>query len=83
METLIKVGQYVRDRLKEPSTIPAIMFMVGALGHWGTTSEPERQQIVLDVILFVAGLLGAILPDTYKKPDPEATLPPQPPKGTP
>ncbi len=73
METVWKLLRYIRDRLKEPSTYPAIILILTALGHHLTD---EQKNAAIEIGLIVAGLVGAILPDTMKGADNEKTLPP-------
>jgi hypothetical protein len=83
-DTLQRILTYIMNRLREPSTYPQIMLMVTAVTHWAVADEASKQQIVMDICLFAAGLIGAILPDRMKSntrtSDPS---PDQPPKGTP
>ena len=57
--------QFIINRLKEPSTWRGIvLFAVGVLGvRW----SPESQQAVVSAGVGVAGLLGMVLPDAWKK----------------
>jgi len=59
-ETLVKLGQYIVARLKEPSTYPAIVLVLTALGRH---LSPDEKDAIMIVGLATAGLLGAILPD--------------------
>ena len=59
-DVLVRVGQYIKARLKEPSTYPAIVLVLTALGR---RLSPEQTDAVMIIGLAVAGLLGAILPD--------------------
>ena len=77
METFWKVLYYIRDRLKEPSTYPAIVIALTACGAHFTA---DQKTLVMEIGFFVAGLIGAALPDRIGKntraDDPEATHPP-------
>lgn len=57
--------QYVINRLKEPSTWRGlIMIAVSAFGlHW----SPESQESIVYAGIGLAGLLGTVLPDSWKK----------------
>lgn len=78
MDTIWKLLHYVRDRLKEPSTYPAMILVLSAIGH---TLAPEQKEAVMVIGIFIAGMIGAILPDRINKQtradDPEQTLPPR------
>ena len=77
MDTIYKLLVYLRDRLREPSTYPAIMFIATGIAHWATLDEASRGQIVMSIGMVIAGLIGFLLPDQFKKSDPDATLPPK------
>lgn len=83
MDTIWKLLYYIRDRLKEPSTYPALVLVLSAIGH---TLAPDQKDAIMIVGIFLAGMIGAVLPDRIGKntraDDPDKTLPPQPPKGT-
>lgn len=57
--------KYLIDRLKEPSTWRGlIMVATGVLGaNWG----PESQDTIVYVGVSLAGVVGALLPDSWKK----------------
>lgn len=78
MDTIWKLLHYVRDRLKEPSTYPAMILVLSAVGH---TLAPEQKEAIMVIGIFVAGMIGAILPDRISKntrvDDPEMTIPPE------
>ena len=84
METVWKILNYIGARLKEPSTYPALILVLTAIGH---TFSPEQKEAIVVVGIFVAGMIGAALPDRFGKntraDDPEKTLPPEKKEPTP
>ena len=85
METIYRLLAYVRDRLKEPSTYPALALILTGIGHYAV--PPEMQAALITLGMFVAGMVGAVLPDRFNKnsraSDPEKTLTPVPEKKEP
>lgn len=77
METVWKILNYLMARLKEPSTYPAAVI---ALTAFGAHFTDEQKVVVMEVGFFLAGLIGAALPDRFGKQtradDPDKTLPP-------
>lgn len=57
--------KYLLERLKEPSTWRGmVMIAVSALGvHW----SPESQESIVFAGIGLSGLIGAALPDSWKK----------------
>ncbi len=84
MDTLWKILYYIGARLKEPSTYPAMVIAVTAFGAHFTDAQKVA---VMQIGFFVAGLIGACLPDRFGKntraDDPEKTLPPERKEPTP
>lgn len=55
---------YLIERLKEPSTWRGLVMIATAAGaHW----SPEHQEAVITVGLSLAGIAGALMPDSWKK----------------
>ena len=55
---------WILSRLQEPSTWRGLVLVATALGaKW----SPDSQQAVITIGIGAAGVLGAILPDTFKK----------------
>ena len=61
------VLSYLVARLREPSTWRGLVLIATAIGAHLTESQVDQ---VVQVGLFLAGLIGAALPDA--KPDPQA-----------
>lgn len=78
METVWKILNYIGARLREPSSYPAVCFVLTAFGH---VLAPEKREAITIIGMFAAGAIGACLPDRFGKntraDDPEATLPPE------
>lgn len=56
--------KYLLERLKEPSTWRGLCMGAAALGaSW----SPDHQQAIVTIGVGAAGLLGAILPDSWLK----------------
>ena len=56
--------EYIIQRLKEPSTWRGIILVATAAGaHW----SPESQATVITVGVGLAGVIGALIPDSWKK----------------
>ena len=54
---------YLIQRLKEPSTWRGIILVATAAGaHW----SPESQETVITVGVGLAGVIGALIPDSWK-----------------
>jgi len=75
-ESLQKVLAYIAARLKEPSTYPALALVLTACGR---LISPAQENAIMIIGLFLAGLIGAVLPDRMKS-NTRADDPPQPPK---
>lgn len=55
---------YLIQRLKEASTWRGIILVATAAGaHW----SPESQETVITVGVGLAGVIGALIPDSWKK----------------
>ena len=81
-DALTKVLSYIMGRLREPSSYPAMILILSAIGmHF----SPEQKEAIIMIGLFVAGLIGAILPDRVGKNTRAEDVPPavQPPEKTP
>ena len=59
-ESILKALSYIAARLKEPSTYPAIVLVLIALGR---QLSPDQKDAIMVIGLFLAGLIGAVLPD--------------------
>jgi hypothetical protein len=66
-DDMYKALAYIAARLKEPSTYPAFMLLVSSIGHWASADTLTQQQVFMDAGLFLAGLIGAVLPDRMGK----------------
>ena len=56
--------EYIIQRLKEASTWRGIILVATASGaHW----SPESQETVITVGVGLAGVIGALIPDSWKK----------------
>ena len=55
---------YILSRLKEASTWRGIILVATAAGaHW----SPESQETIITVGVGLAGVIGALIPDSCKK----------------
>lgn len=55
---------YILSRLKEASTWRGIILVATAAGaHW----SPESQETIITVGVGLAGVVGALIPDSWKK----------------
>lgn len=75
-DAMLKALAYTAARLKEPSTYPALVLILIAFGRLIT---PEQENAIMIAGLFLAGLIGAILPDRMKSQT--RSDDPQPPKA--
>lgn len=56
--------KYLIDRLKEPSTWRGLIMVATGVGaSW----SPQSQETIVYVGVAIAGVVGAILPDSWKK----------------
>ena len=55
METIYRLLAYIRDRLKEPSTYPALALVLTGIGHYAV--PPEMQAALITLGIFIAGMI--------------------------
>ena len=79
-ESMQKALAYIAARFKEPSTYPALVLILIAFGR---AVSPEQQNAIMVIGLFLAGLIGAVLPDRMKGNSRADDPPVQPPKEGP
>lgn len=59
-EIACRVLRYLGNRLKEPSTYPALIL---ALTAGGAALSQEQRDVIMAAGMLIAGLIGAALPD--------------------
>jgi len=60
---LERIMQYIVAQLKQASTYRGLMLIIASVGHWASVDSVTQQQVFMDVGLFIAGIIGAALPD--------------------
>lgn len=63
-DTACRIVAYLGNRLREPSTYPALILVLTASGAAFTE---EQRAAIMAVGMFAAGLIGAALPDRVGK----------------
>ncbi len=63
-DSLQKALAYIAARFKEPSTYVSVALILTAFGR---LISPEQQNAIMIIGLFLAGLIGAVLPDRLKQ----------------
>lgn len=72
-DTVCRIVTYLGNRLREPSTYPALILVLTASGAAFTE---EQRAAIMAVGMFAAGLIGAALPDRVGKKNDRASDPP-------